>query len=1639
MLISRVSVFVLLLIFIKDITGFEKDNPISDDESHSDAYSSSGQRALMNNDNCVGAYSSYSDCSFYYELVGLTSNGMINMTTDVLLRSIVTLSGLENFTIIGNDNVTVNCDNAGGIHFNHCQNFTIIGITWEKCGNTKDNQPAVKLNDSSNISIQNCSFQNSATQSIALSEMSGNVTINCCTFIFNNYEDHGVAIHYLSKFRHHSKLQFTISNCNFTHNGVVESQSVVYIGPSSNKITEQIYITNSVFLNNQGTPIYISHQNVYIIGNMLLNGNIGNRSAGIFINNETKITFHKSYIEFINNKALYGGSLCIAKKSNSIFEGNSIVTFNNNIATYNGGALYIEDNSDLKFDEISTVTISNNQANYGGAIYIRDNSNITITGISKVTINNNTAEYYGGALYIDYNCDATFEGNSTVTINNNQANNGGAVYITKNSDVTFKGNSTVTINNNQAKDWGGAIYIRLKCNVTIEGNSTVTISNNQAHYDRVVYIRDNSSITITGMSKVTINNNNGGVLYIVHNSDATFEGNSTVTINNNQAKDGRAVYIWDNSDITITGYSKVTINNNTGGYFDGALYIACNSDATFEGNSTVTINNNQANYYGVVYIWCNSNITITGYSKVTINNNTVEYFGGALHIEYNSDATIEGNSTVTINNNQARNGGAFYIESNSDATFEGNSTVTINNNQADNGGAVYIMENSDVTFKGNSTVTINNNQANNGGAVYTTENCDVTFKGNSTVTINNNQAYNGGAVYITENSDVTFKGNSTVTINNNQANDGGTLYIWVNSDVTFKGDSMVTINNSQANNGGALYILGNSNVMLEGNSTVTINNNIASSNAGAFNIWYNSDVTFKGNSTVTINNNEAINGGALYIQQHSSAIFNENSVITFDNNTASADGGALHANNNCSVKVKGNSTIIFNNNQASGDGGAIYFNNQINVLFENISTVTLTSNTADNYGGAIYTTITPNKKYFNISKINYYYNRAGVAGNLLYIDVQKSCNASCLTDSTVGISSDILWHSQSDKLIATSPNTLQLHYPAKCISNDSVGCEEYYIDNIMLGQEITIPACLLDYYNRPAEVTQFTIIGENHQNYFIYGSQYTSVSCNHSVEGISIIGNESISVSSLNYSMFFTSRISSKSARKSIVINLTVELSQCYPGFLYHSKSQKCECYNNNGIVYCSGSSSAIKRGYWFGHVTGIPTVTFCPISYCNFTCCKTTNGYYQLSPIRNNQCKLHRAGIACSSCENGYTLPYYSSECVSIEKCAITWTIVTVILTVLYWVAIVAVVFIMMHYQINIGKLYAITYYYSIVDALLSDNSDDFPDGLYTFINIMYSIAKLTPQFLGKLCLVKGISGIDQHFIHYIHPLAVAFILLMITLLARCSHRISSLLSRAIIHVICFLLLLSYTSVTTTSLLLLKYLKFSDVTKVYTHLSPDTEYFHGLHLAYGLIAILCTITVVIGLPLLLLLEPFINHKINFTKIKPILDQFQGCYKDKYRWFAAYYMICRLVIISISIVSTSNDFTARYLLITVCAAIVLVHLMIKPYNSNILNIFDAILLLFLVLTTVLLLIDFTESNLAIQVTFLLLILPIMVIGVVCLLAYKSNIKHFLINLLYKENDHDLNNDIEMPTRNFDIIVDESMRKNATVCAMYVSI
>ena len=75
------------------------------------------------------------------------------------------------------------------------------------------------------------------------------------------------------------------------------------------------------------------------------------------------------------------------------------------------------------------------------------------------------------------------------------------------------------------------------------------------------------------------------------------------------------------------------------------------------------------------------------------------------------------------------------------------------------------------------------------------------------------------------------------------------------------------------------------------------------------------------------------------------------------------------------------------------------------------------------------------------------------------------------------------------------------------------------------------------------------------------------------------------------------------------------------------------------------------------------------------------------------------------------------------------------------------------------------------MLDILLGQNLYA-SQGVLTVVSIMSSTAKVTPRFLGQFCLLKNMSGIDQQFIHYAHPLAITIIVAIICQSARKSHR---------------------------------------------------------------------------------------------------------------------------------------------------------------------------------------------------------------------------------------------------------------------------
>ena len=771
---------------------------------------------------------------------------------------------------------------------------------------------------------------------------------------------------------------------------------------------------------------------------------------------------------------------------------------------------------------------------------------------------------------------------------------------------------------------------------------------------------------------------------------------------------------------------------------------------------------------------------------------------------------------------------------------------------------------------------------------------------------------------------------------------------------------------------------------------------------------YDSAVRLIVTDSVFMNNDETV----VYISNQVLQFSNEKEPTIFDS-TRAQNGAALYLELDSKVRFKNNSIVSFNRNTARRYGGAIYYD------------ITQSSSACRNT-----TSVLVVEENASLDFIN---NVAGLAGNSVYFSVSQLCNHIIQYDDSLSYI-----FKQTVEEIITSPEHLRLYYPAYLANQTDFST--YHINDIMLGQNIIIPACVLDQHEMPAGPVQFMVqlLENNDLNYTIQGNTLISVNCDtlQGINNLQISGRPPTAKSTITIQVnsFYDSIVD----WKPITVILNVQLSSCHSGFYYNGDLKHCVCYTTDDIVKCSDSNSSITTGYWFGSVNDQPTVTACPLSYCNFDDCQTVSGTCDLYPLRDNQCRSHRSGPACGNCEEGYTLSFDSNDCISVDNCTMGQTVLVIMMSLLFWVISIVVVFSVMYFKVDIGYLYGITFYYSTIDILFGEVSL-LTENVHQFVIILSSAAKLIPQFLGQLCLVKGLSGIDQQFIHYLHPFAVLLLLSLISFSTKLSRRLSNFVSRAIIHAISLLFLLSYTSIASTSVLLMRSISFANIDEVYSYLSPGIEYFHGRHLIYVLIAAFTGLVVMIGLPLLLLLEPFINSKINFIRIKPFLDQFQGCYKDKFRYFASYYMIFRLIILTIVVINPTNNFITLYSLLVLCVLLTFIHIAVRPYASNVLNLFDSFMLFTMILVIPLLIVEAYRgfpSNTTFVIALLLTIAPLIAFLSMVIYLQFNNIKKFTTRCIHfvkpaKTLALPNSENVEMHQCEHEVVVDEELRDKST--------
>ena len=291
-----------------------------------------------------------------------------------------------------------------------------------------------------------------------------------------------------------------------------------------------------------------------------------------------------------------------------------------------------------------------------------------------------------------------------------------------------------------------------------------------------------------------------------------------------------------------------------------------------------------------------------------------------------------------------------------------------------------------------------------------------------------------------------------------------------------------------------------------------------------------------------------------------------------------------------------------------------------------------------------------------------------------------------------------------------------------------------------------------------------------------------------------------------------------------------------------------------------------------------------CPMDYC-----LPYSSNIQLTNS-DTQYQFNRTGILCSQCQHPLSMVFGSSRCVDCTN-------VHILITVLIIIA--GVVLVTLIYLLNLtvtnGTISGIIFYANIIsinDAVFLMN-----DNVYKPLRVFISFTNLD---LGiETCFYNGMDSYAKMWLQLFFPSCLIIIAFSIIITSRYSTKILRLTYTRSLPALEILFLLSYNGILRIVLTVL----FSY--SIITHIpSVHQQIVWSIDASVPLFGLKFTILFITCLILLLLLIPF-NIILLFTRylswfrlikhFKPLLDAFQGSYKDKYYYWVGVHIVLRSI------------------------------------------------------------------------------------------------------------------------------------------------
>ena len=397
-----------------------------------------------------------------------------------------------------------------------------------------------------------------------------------------------------------------------------------------------------------------------------------------------------------------------------------------------------------------------------------------------------------------------------------------------------------------------------------------------------------------------------------------------------------------------------------------------------------------------------------------------------------------------------------------------------------------------------------------------------------------------------------------------------------------------------------------------------------------------------------------------------------------------------------------------------------------------------------------------------------------------------------------------------------------------------------------------------------------------------------------------------------------------------------ITFSSCPLGFALNKVLQICQCDPILKPVILSAESCNIDfqtilrpaNGWIIGKIIADNSHNYEVSSQCPFDYCLPHSSHLNLSNPYS-QCQFNRTGVLCGRCKEGLSTVFGTSQC---KRCS-NYYLFLLLPFILVGIGFIFLLFIS-NFTVVDGSINGLILYANIV----SINSPVFLPS-YEQTKYVYVLISFLNLDLGiEVCFYNGMDDYAKMWLQLIFPIYLIFIATLLIITSRYSTRIQRLTAHRALPVLATLFLLSYTKILhTVSSVLFSYSTITNLPTKNTALvwSVDTEV-QLFGLKFLILFIACLV-------LFLTLLPF-NATLMFTRtlsqfryinhFKPLLDVYQGPYKNRFYYWTGLQLLLRAVFYGLSALDRNTNMMIGNLMIGIMECIFGLHCPFKHKDKN---------------------------------------------------------------------------------------------------------